>query len=64
MKNPDVAKKVSKSKKGRHLLEEHKRKISECEKGRILSEETKEKMSIASKNRQMDSKGHFIKINK
>lgn len=30
MKNPDVAKKVYKSKNGRHLLEEHKRKISEC----------------------------------
>lgn len=64
MKNPDVAKKVSKSKIGRHLSEEHKRKISEYEKGRILSEETKEKMSIASKNRQRDSKGHFIKTNK
>lgn len=64
MKNPDVAKKVSQTKKGTHLSEETKKKISESGKGRHLSEETKIKMKENSTKRHRDSKGHFIKEEK
>lgn len=63
MKNPDVAKKVSQTKKGTHLLEDHKQKISKGLKGIKRSEEYKEKHRINATNRQRDSKGRFIKNN-
>lgn len=64
MKNPEISKKVSQTKKGKHLSEEHKQKISKRNKGIVRSDEFKQKHSIIAQNRPRDSKGHFIKINK
>lgn len=61
MKDPEVAKKVSLSKTGKHLSDEAKRKISEANKGIIRSKEYRQRHSEIAKARPRDAKGHFIK---
>jgi hypothetical protein len=45
MKRPEVSKKISLARKGKHLSDEHKLKLSKVQTGRKLSEKTKQKMS-------------------